>query len=117
MTNTKTSVLDKATAHFKEVMSGELKGPIDVPEWDAKIYYKVGSTMAQETRVIELTQQNKTTEALIVSLIQKACDEDGKPLFTLADKPRFMNAVDPKVVLRVVQAMGADNEAEQVLGN
>lgn len=112
------NIIDRATEHFKTVMSQELMGPIDVPEWDAKIWYKPSNSMAQETKVIELTQQGKTTEALIVSLIQKACDEEGKAIFTMADKARLMNAVDPKVILRVVNAMGEDQtEAEEYLGN
>ena len=112
------SIIDNATHHFKEVVSQNLKGPIDVPEWDAKIWYKPATTMAQESRVIQLAQDNKQTEALVVSLIQRACDQDGKPVFTMEHKARLMNAVDPKVILRVVTNMSDDeSQAEEYLGN
>lgn len=118
MTDTKKSIIDKATSHFKTVMSQDLLGPIDVPEWDAQIYYRPSSTMAQETKVIELTQAGKTTEALILTLIQRACDENGEAIFHPGDRARLMNAVDPKVILRVVTTMGEEQgEAEQYLGN
>ena len=118
MTDTQKSILDKATSHFQHVMSQELKGPIDVPEWDAQIWHKPSSTMAQETKVIELTQAGKTTEALIVTLIQRACDAEGKPIFTMADRARLMNSVDPKIILKLVNKMGEDQaEAEEYLGN
>ena len=112
------NLIDKATEHFKSVVSQDLKGPIDVPEWETQLYYKPSTTMAQETKVIELTQAGKTTEALILTLIQRACDADGKPVFSIEHKARLMNAVDPKVILRVVNKMGEDAEsAEEFLGN
>lgn len=111
-------LIDKATAHFSEVLSGGLKGPIDVPEWDAQIYYKPSTTMAEEAKIIELTQTGKTTEALVQTLIMRARDEEGNPLFTGADKQKLMRGVDPKVILRVVTSMGADDEdLEETLGN
>lgn len=115
MTN---KLIDKATAHFKDVLAQGLKGPVRVDEWDADIYYRGSSTMAQETKVIELSQAGKTTEALVVTLIQKACDQDGEPVFTTADKAALMNRVDPKLILKVVTAMSADDELqEDAVGN
>lgn len=112
------SVIDKATAHFDEVLAQGLKGPIDVPEWETKIYYKPSTTMFEESKIIELTQANKTTEALVTTLIMRARDEEGKPLFTAADKHKLMRAVDPKVILRIVTEMGGDSDdIDTALGN
>lgn len=112
------SVIDKATKHFDEVLSQGLMGPIDVPEWETKVFYKASTTMFEESKIIELTQANKTTEALVQTLIMRARDEDGKPLFTGADKQKLMRNVDPKVILRIVTEMGNDaDDIEATLGN
>lgn len=112
------SVIDKATAHFEEVLGQGLKGPIDVPEWGTKVYYKASTTMFEESKIIELTQANKTTEALVTTLIMRARDEEGKPLFTGADKHKLMRGVDPKVILKIVTEMGSDaDDVDTALGN
>ena len=112
-----TKLIDKVETHFETVLSGGLKGPINVPEWDEDIYWKASSTMAEESKVIELTQQNKHTEALVVTLIMKARDKEGKALFTLADRPKLMRVADPKVILRVVTEMNDSAEEDEMLKN
>lgn len=109
----KARAIAKATAHFETILAGAMRGPIAVPEWDLDVYYKTTSTMAQEARVIELTQEGKTTEGLVVQLIMKALDEDGNPLFDMGDKLKLMNNVDPSVILRVVTSMNNDVKAEE----
>jgi hypothetical protein len=69
--------------------------------------------MAEEARVIELTQEGKTTEGLVVQLIMKALDEDGDHLFDMGDKLKLMNNVDPQVILRVVTSMNSDVKKEE----
>lgn len=111
-------LIDKATSHFQEVLAQGLKGPIDVPEWDAQVYYKPATTMAEQTKISELAAAGKTTEALVVGLISRARDEDGNLLFAMGDKARLMNAVDPNVILKIVTQMNADEDGlEDVLGN
>lgn len=111
-------LIDKATAHFEDVLAGGVQGPIRVDAWDADIYYKPTTTMQQESIIIKLTQDGKATEALIQTLIMKACDKDGKAVFEQADKVRLMNAVDPKIILDIVTKMNAtDEDIEDALGN
>lgn len=95
------SVLDNAKKHFSERALGNLQ-KITVPEWKTDIYYKPVNNFAVESKIIELTQKNKLTEALIETLILKALDAEGKPMFGRLDKMEFMNAVDPAVITRVV---------------
>ena len=95
------SVLDNAKKHFSERALGTLQ-KITVPEWKTDIYYKPVNNFAVESKIIELTQKNKLTEALIETLILKALDAEGKPMFGRLDKMEFMNAVDPAVITRVV---------------
>jgi hypothetical protein len=111
-------LIDKATGHFESVLAQGLKGPIAVAEWDAEIYYKPATTMYEESKIIELTQAGKTTEALVQTLIMRARDKDGNLVFDGADKPKLMRAVDPAVILRIVTSMNTDAAAaEEALGN
>jgi hypothetical protein len=114
-------VLEAAKAHFKDVLSQGLKGPIIVKEWgDQEVYYKPATNFFQESKIVELQSQGKTVDALIMSLILRALDKEGKPLFTQGDRQELMREVDPNVILRIVTEMNdpADNEkVEQALGN
>jgi hypothetical protein len=104
-------ILDKATSHFREKLSGELKS-IDVPEWDAKIYFKSVITLKEQSKLIELSSQGKQVEALVESLVVKARNEDGTKMFTMVDKVTLMNEVDPAVLIRVVGEINATNDEE-----
>lgn len=112
-------VLDKATAHFRNQISGEMKS-IMVPEWETKIYFKTVTNLKEEGKIIELSQQGKSVEALVESLIIRARNEDGTKMFTMADKVVLMNEVDPKVIIKVVADMNSvsiDLSEEQVEKN
>ncbi len=111
-------LIDNVEAHFDSVLAQGLQGPIEVPEWDAKIFWKPATTMAEENKIIELTQAGKQTEALVMSLILRARDEEGKPQFSPADKQKLMRVADPKVILRVITEMNeAQEDVEQALKN
>ena len=96
----KVNVLKNATAHYKSQISGSMAS-FDVPEWDTKIYYRTVQSLRAESEVVELTKSGKSTESLVMSIINKARDEDGKLMFTKHDKATFMNEVDPNVIIRV----------------
>ena len=110
------SVLNKATAHFKDVLAQSMKC-VEVPEWEAKIYFKPAVSFAQEQNVIKLHSEGKMVEALVESLVNRACDADGKRLFKSADKTILMNEVDPQVILRIVNEMNNTGIEEADLGN
>lgn len=100
MNKPKINVLERATTHYKSAISGNLKS-ITVPEWDCDIYFRQTTNLRSEAEVVELTRQGKSVEALVMSLINKACDEEGNRLFTKYDKDTLMNEVDPNVLLRI----------------
>ena len=114
-------VLDAAKSHFKEVLAQGLQGPIIVKEWgDTEIYFKPATNFFQESKIVELQSQGKTVDALIMSLILRALDKEGKPLFTQGDKQELMREVDPNIILRIVTAMNDPENKEKVeaaLGN
>jgi len=106
------SVLQNAQSHFKEILAGGLKGPVHVPEWNTDIYFKASTTLAQESKIYELQNQGKGVEALVTSLILRALDIDGKPVFLPTDKIELMRSVDPQVILRVIADMNENSSAD-----
>lgn len=101
-------VLERATAHFRNQISGEMK-KITVPEWDCDIYFKSASNLKDEGRLIELAQQGKTVEALVEALVLKARNADGTRMFNMPDKVTLMNEVDPQIIIRIVGEMNIAN--------
>lgn len=101
-------VLEKATAHFRSRISGEMK-KITVPEWECDIYFKTSTNLKEQSKLIELSQQGKTVEALVESLIIKARNIDGSKMFAPADKTVLMHEVDPAIIIRVVSEMNEVN--------
>ena len=104
-------ILEKATAHFRNQISGEMR-KIDVPEWEAKVFFKSAVSLKEEGKILELSQQGKTVEALVESLIVRARNEDGTKMFNFADKAALLNEVDPKVLIRVVSEMNSVSAEE-----
>ena len=113
------SAIDKAKAHFKSVLDKGLLGPIDVPEWELEVYYRPTISLAQQSEMIKLNQEGKQTEALVVMLIARALDGEGKPIFKKMDKTELMRAADPAVMLRIIEEINANStDAEEFpLGN
>lgn len=112
------SVIDNAKAHYKEVLGAGLQGPIKVPEWDVDVYYKPSANFTQQAQVIELHQAGKSVEALVMTLILRALDADGKPLFNKANKAELMRSVDPDVIVRIVDEINNHEvDVEDALGN
>ena len=110
------SVINKASAHFKAIVSQDMKS-VEVPEWETTLFFKAAVSFAAEQKVIALHTEGKQVDALCESLVNRACDADGKRVFTNADKVTLMNSVDPAVILRIVNQMNALEVDETDLGN
>ena len=109
----KFNIMDNATQHFKEQLSGGLLS-IEVPEWGATVWFKPAFTFAQQEKIIQLSNEGKMVEAMIETLIVRSLDKDGKRLFTHASKTRLMNEVDPNIFIRVVGEMIQEIKDEDV---
>ena len=94
------SVLDNAKEHFKSKVRGDLK-KMTVEEWKTDVYYKPAYPFQTESRILELQQQGKTVEALVESIIKKALNPEGKPMFHSTDRWSLLNEVDPGVLIKV----------------
>ena len=110
-------ILKQAQEHFKSKLAGGLN-KMTVPEWKTDVYYKPAYSFAVESKIIELQQQGKTVEALVESIISKALDPEGKPMFTRMDKLTLMNEVDPTVMLKVASVLNSSTtEYDTVIKN
>ena len=114
------SVLEKATAQFREKISGELLH-VSVPEWGEspdkplKIYYKPALNFKAQGKILALFKADKDEEAVCQSLIIKALDEDGKHIFKQTDMPNLLHEVDPDVVNRILGDMATNiDDAEEL---
>lgn len=111
------NILKNAQEHFKNKLSGGLQ-KMTVPEWKTDIYYKPAYAFAVESKIIELQQAGKTVEALVESVVSKALDPEGKPMFNRMDKLTLMNEVDPSVLLRIATVLNsATSDYEAVIKN
>jgi len=95
-----TPVLKKATDHFRSRLDQDLN-EYHVSAWDTNIYFKSVNSFKDESRILNLHQQGKITEALVESLVVKCRDEDGKLMFRNSDRVILLNEVDPAVIIEV----------------
>tara|TARA_R100001244_G_C5123468_1_gene124047 strand:+ start:347 stop:700 length:354 start_codon:yes stop_codon:yes gene_type:complete len=113
------SVLEKATAQFREKISGELQF-VEVPEWGdpdkpLRIYYKPAINFIAQGKILALFKQDKDNEAVLQSLIIKALDVDGNNIFKQTDMQSLLREVDPDVVNRILSEMTSDIEDAEML--
>ncbi len=106
-----TDIMANAKKHFRDQISGSLKGPIEVPEWGTdgqpvEVYYKAKINFNQMNEIVNLQANGKILESIVTSLIIRCLDEDGKPLFRKANKTEMMRGFDPDVMIRVSTDMG-----------
>ena len=114
----KGSAIDLVKKQFQARIAGKLN-QYHVDEWGMDVYYRNITTLKQEAKIVELSTQGKSVEALVEAVITKALDEDGKPLFTQYDKAALMNEADPAVILKLSRALNGGDlpSVEEVEGN
>jgi hypothetical protein len=108
MTEAKKNPIDQITKHFRAKLSGNLSKH-HVEEWNMDVYYRPITTLKQEAKIVELSSQGKSVEALVETIIQKALDAEGKPLFKPLDKTVLMNEADPKIVLDLARVLNGSD--------
>ncbi len=118
MTESKKTAIDKVVGHFRTKLSGNLQKH-HVEEWGMDVYYRPITTLKQEAKIVELSSQGKSVEALVETIIQKALDENGSPLFKPLDKTVLMNEADPKIVLDLARVLNGSDlpDVEEVEKN
>lgn len=104
----KSAAIEMVKKHFQAQVAGQLRHH-RVEEWGLDVYYRPVTTLKQEAKIVELSTQGKSVEALVESIIQKACDESGQLLFSPYDKAALMNEADPKVVLDLARVLNGSD--------
>ena len=100
-------ILAKAKTHWRDKLVAPMESVV-VPEWDTTIFFKP-TTLAQRNTIFRYVNDG-SLESLVQTLIIRALDEDGKRLFSNADKKDLMEKVDPDVIVNVVSAMNDEPE-------
>ena len=119
MDNVEPSAIEKATAHFRQRLNGELLS-LDVPEWSEsgkpfKIYFKPLINFKAQEKIFKLASDGKSSEALCMTLVIRALDKEGKPLFQEGHMASLMHEVDPDVVSGIVTKMGQESDDHETL--
>lgn len=107
------AILEAAKVQFRDRMSGKLQYS-KVPEWlvdgkPTKIYYKPSMNFKDQGEVLKLHSENKQAEAVAMTFILRAMDQDGTKLFKRANLTEIMRSVDPEIISRVVSEMGGED--------
>ena len=100
-------LLAKAKTHWREKLVAPMES-VAVSEWDTVIFFKP-TTLAQRNTIFRYVNDG-SLESLVQTLIIRALDEDGKRLFSNADKKDLMEKVDPDIIVNVITVMNEERE-------
>lgn len=105
-------VLERAKGHFKERLSAPMRY-VECAEWaeddePLKIYYKP-STLEQRDRIYKHLNAG-TLKFIVQTLIERALDENGKPMFKRVEMNILMKQVDPNVVEYIINEIANDDD-------
>lgn len=111
------SLLQQAQEHYKAKLDAEPRA-LEVPEWGATVYIKPAISLLRLGEVMELANGHKSAEAMVLTLIYRLIDEDGRPLFKKAERTELMRSVDPDVLARIVAVINEETpDQDDALGN
>ena len=96
-----TRAIEKAVKHFEGIATGAMQ-EFYIDEWETTIYYRPTLTWNEQAKLIDLSTQGKSSEALIETIIIRCKERDGSPMFTTADRTTLKNSVDPDVIVKIV---------------
>tara|TARA_R110000868_G_scaffold29905_1_gene111294 strand:- start:484 stop:813 length:330 start_codon:yes stop_codon:yes gene_type:complete len=88
--------IDRVRAHFDSISKSKR---IEVPEWEMTIFSSP-VTLSEKNRLFKKGSEGNL-ELLVDVLVMKACDETGKKMFDISDRPTFLNHADSTVIGRV----------------
>jgi hypothetical protein len=111
------NILGNAKKHFKDQLDDELLC-IEVPEWGdadgegevqpAKIYYRKLMSLKTQNK-INFYAKDGDLDSLVETLILRSLDADGKRMWKPRNKTELQQLVDPEVIGRICEEMGADD--------
>ena len=98
-------------ALIDDIVSKKELQSVPVPEWDIDVYF-YPFVLSDSDYAAKMSKGNDG-EFVAYTIIRKAMDENGKPLFNLKDKTKLMHGVDSDVLSKLVIDMkGGDDDDE-----
>jgi|SaaInlV_150m_DNA_2_1039686.scaffolds.fasta_scaffold01882_6 hypothetical protein len=96
------NVLDRAKQQYKEKMSATPR-KLNIAEWGENgkplvVYVRPSMNLERTGEILELSNNGKSAIAMAMTIIYRLIDEDGKPIFTKADKIDLLKHTDPTVL-------------------
>jgi len=111
------TLLERAKSHYKAKLSAEPR-ELHIPEWEATVYIRPGISLHNLGEIMELANAGKSAEAMVMTLVHRLIDGEGRPVFRKIEKTELLRSVDPDVLARIVGEINAeDASAEDVSGN
>lgn len=111
------SVLEKAKAHYQAKLTAEPR-ELHIPEWDTTVYIKPGISLHNLGEIMEAASSGKSAEAMVLTLMHRLIDGEGKPIFKKAEKVELLRSVDPDVLSRLVSEINqTDPTQDDISGN
>lgn len=111
------NVLEKAQGHYKSICA---KDPLEihVPEWDSTVYVRPEFNLQNQGEIAELANKEKLSEAMVMTLIHRLVDGEGKPVFKKIQKTELLRTVDANVIARIVGEINKfDPTEDDISGN
>jgi hypothetical protein len=97
--------MERVKSHYENLQRNE----IDIPEWDIKAY-STALTLAERALIESIPKrinkdggnaQDDDYSFNVDTLIVKLLGEDGKPLFSVADRRELLHKADARVISRI----------------
>jgi len=111
------SVLDRAKAHYVEVLSADPK-PLAIAEWGGEFFVRPQISVKKKMEIQQKLTSEKMDEGLALSLIYYLVDSEGKACFTKADLFEMCRSIDPDVLIRVAGEIAElQPSQEEIEGN
>ena len=106
------TVLDSAKKHYTNIINQEpIK--VEVPEWDTTLYAKPSISLARLGEIMELSNNGKSAEAMVMTLIHRLIDAEGNPVFRKSEKNELLRSVDPDVLSRIITVISDGTTTEE----
>jgi len=103
-------LIDTAVSHF----SSKAIRKLEIPEWEVTLYAK-NLTLDDKAKWLRRAGDD-TTDFMVYSIIFGLQDENGEAVFTIEDKHKLRNSVDPTIVnmlAEFVLQLGFTNEERE----
>lgn len=105
------SLIEKAKSHYRAKLDAEPE-ELHIPQWDTTVFIRPAVNLAQMGEIMELSREGKSAEAMVMTLIYRLIDAEGKPVFKKLDKTELLRSADPDVLSFILSKINAGDPDE-----